>query len=164
MTLKAVLLFVISILYFIYWYQYKIRSNDKFKSSQKTETKDLSRIKNFSYVLWLSAYLFLALSLFSRVLDVLSLYNLFEIDQNSFFIFGFLVSLFGFYLFFTSINFLNECYSPCSSVKIPNSIKTQGPYKFIRHPIYTGNLFFIFGMFITSGSLAIGLILIVLYF
>jgi protein-S-isoprenylcysteine O-methyltransferase Ste14 len=57
-------------------------------------------------------------------------------------------------------------YSPCSDSRVANNLIDSGPYRFIRHPIYTANLAWLLGWFIASGSvwIVLNLVLIAPYF
>lgn len=48
---------------------------------------------------------------------------------------------------------LNEEYNPCTRAYLPQRIVTSGPYRWLRHPIYTANLHFLFGVLLATGSL-----------
>ena len=50
------------------------------------------------------------------------------------------IGLPGFALFVAAKLALNTNYSPLYSSKIPGDLTATGPYQYIRHPIYTGNL------------------------
>jgi protein-S-isoprenylcysteine O-methyltransferase Ste14 len=48
---------------------------------------------------------------------------------------------------------LNEQYNPCTRAYLPDKIVTSGPYRWLRHPIYTANLNFLSGVLFATGSL-----------
>ena len=50
------------------------------------------------------------------------------------------IGLPGFALFVAAKLALNTNYSPLYSSKVPGDLTATGPYQYIRHPIYTGNL------------------------
>ena len=50
------------------------------------------------------------------------------------------VQLFSQFLFAKSMKALGNQYSPCFDSKISTEIVAEGPYKNIRHPIYTANI------------------------
>jgi protein-S-isoprenylcysteine O-methyltransferase Ste14 len=57
-------------------------------------------------------------------------------------------------------------YSPCYDSFVPHNIVERGPYRYVRHPIYSGNLLFLAGLFIASGSLwlAANFFILLLYY
>lgn len=77
---------------------------------------------------------------------------------------GFAISLIGIVLFVAAKLQLGNSFSPCSSAKIPEALVTQGVYSRLRHPIYTANLIFVLGLFISTGSLFIGIALFFLFY
>lgn len=44
-------------------------------------------------------------------------------------------------------------YSPCVDSYVPKAVIRHGIYSHIRHPIYSGNLALLFGLFLSTGSL-----------
>lgn len=66
---------------------------------------------------------------------------------------GLLVSLAGAALFELAIRALGSQYSPCFDLRIPAFRVMRGPYRWLPHPIYAGNLMILLGVFIASGSL-----------
>ena len=56
-------------------------------------------------------------------------------------------------LYFKSVNYLGRNYSPCFDSHIPFELKSGGPYKFTRHPMYLAKLLIGIGSFLISGSL-----------
>jgi protein-S-isoprenylcysteine O-methyltransferase Ste14 len=48
---------------------------------------------------------------------------------------------------------LDSQYTPAHKSHLPSLIVTAGPYRFIRHPVYTSNLLLLIGLFLTTGSL-----------
>ena len=48
---------------------------------------------------------------------------------------------------------LNEHSNPCTRAYLPDEIVTSGPYRWLRHPIYTANLNFMSGILLATGSL-----------
>jgi protein-S-isoprenylcysteine O-methyltransferase Ste14 len=56
-------------------------------------------------------------------------------------------------LFTWAMGTLDTQYSPAHRARLPDRIVSTGPYRWIRHPIYTSNLILLFGLALTSGSL-----------
>jgi protein-S-isoprenylcysteine O-methyltransferase Ste14 len=80
---------------------------------------------------------------------------------------GLLVSIAGAALFELAIRALGSQYSPCFDLRIPAFRVMRGPYRWLPHPIYTGNLMILLGVFIACGSLwvlLVGCIVGVFYF
>lgn len=66
---------------------------------------------------------------------------------------GMLVTLTGLAVFVASKKSLGAAYSPCFDAHLPFSIVRSGPYRFVRHPIYTGNMTILTGLALMTGSL-----------
>ncbi|MBF0562454.1 MAG: isoprenylcysteine carboxylmethyltransferase family protein [Alphaproteobacteria bacterium] len=58
---------------------------------------------------------------------------------------------------------LGSNYSRCSDCYLPHQIVTAGPYRFVRHPIYSANLLLIIGFLVVSGSAIVLLNLVALW-
>jgi protein-S-isoprenylcysteine O-methyltransferase Ste14 len=56
-------------------------------------------------------------------------------------------------LFVWSMVSLGRQYSPCYDAFIPKALVTTGPYRYVRHPIYTANVVLLLGMSLLSGTL-----------
>jgi protein-S-isoprenylcysteine O-methyltransferase Ste14 len=56
-------------------------------------------------------------------------------------------------LFVWSMISLGRQYSPCYDSFIPKAIVTRGPYRYVRHPIYTANVLLLLGIALLSGTL-----------
>jgi protein-S-isoprenylcysteine O-methyltransferase Ste14 len=61
---------------------------------------------------------------------------------------------------------LGAHYSPCFDSFVPGQIVDEGPYAYVRHPIYTSNLLLLLGLFIATGSLwlAINFVIVGIYY
>ena len=66
---------------------------------------------------------------------------------------GLVVVAAGLALFTWSIWKLGAQYSPGHASYLPERLVTAGPYRYVRHPVYTSNMLMIVGMLIASGSL-----------
>ena len=58
-------------------------------------------------------------------------------------------------LYVRSMSSLGDNYSPCFDAHLPHRIVTQGPYRYIRHPIYLANVLQGVGYTLASGSLLV---------
>lgn len=58
-------------------------------------------------------------------------------------------------LFLVALRTLAESYSPCFDATVPPRLVEHGPYRFVRHPIYTANVLIVAGVAIGSGSLLV---------
>ncbi len=65
-------------------------------------------------------------------------------------------------LFAWAMTTLDRHYTPAHVARLPKEIVTAGPYRFIRHPIYTSNLLLLISLTLTSGSLWLLLNLVIL--
>lgn len=75
---------------------------------------------------------------------------------------GVVLGLFGLALFLSAMRTLAREYSPCFDALLPTRLVREGPYRFLRHPIYTGNLILMAAAFFISGSLWVAANLVVL--
>lgn len=111
-------------------------------------------------------FLIKIVSYLTPVLAIASLhYNLiFQFSPGSFFqAAGCIVSMIGMTIFLNAKSTLGRHYSPCFNSYIPEGVVKSGIYSLIRHPIYTGNLIIIFGVFLLSGSWLVFMLLTILY-
>ncbi len=69
----------------------------------------------------------------------------------------------GLLLFVAAMRHLAHEYTPLYQAHMPTKIVMTGPYRWIRHPIYTSNLLQITGLLIASGSLWLALNLVILF-
>ena len=69
-------------------------------------------------------------------------------------------------LFGSAMWHLDAQYTPAHDSHLPSEIITTGPYRYIRHPIYTANLLLVSGMAVATGSLwiASNLVILVAYY
>ena len=65
-------------------------------------------------------------------------------------------------LFSAAMWTLDRQYTPAHASHLPTEIIMRGPYRFIRHPIYTANLMLLVGVLVASGSIWIVLNLLIL--
>lgn len=79
---------------------------------------------------------------------------------------GLLVAGTGLALFVLAMHHLDQEYSDAHRARLPLQIIQAGPYRHIRHPIYTANLLLIGGLILASGSmlLLINLAIILVYY
>lgn len=75
---------------------------------------------------------------------------------------GFALTLLGLTLFVWSKLTLGDNYSPCFDAFVPKGIVQSGPYRHIRHPIYTANILLLAGLFLASGTAWIAAALLIL--
>ncbi len=66
---------------------------------------------------------------------------------------GIVCSTLGILIFIWAKRTLGKNYSPCFDVRLPQRIVVEGPYAYVRHPIYTANLFVLGGLSLSTGSL-----------
>ncbi len=57
------------------------------------------------------------------------------------------------FLYFSALKFLGPNYSPCFDSYIPKKLVKDGPYQWVRHPMYFAKIILCVGTFIISGSL-----------
>ncbi len=66
---------------------------------------------------------------------------------------GMAVLIAGTLLYFNSMKHVGENYSPCFDSHRPLRLVKQGPYKYVRHPIYLANILLCVGYSLASCSL-----------
>ena len=65
---------------------------------------------------------------------------------------GAVLTVLGFTVFVLAKRALGRHYAPCYDARLPDSIVRNGPYAWIRHPIYTANLLALLGLTLATGS------------
>jgi protein-S-isoprenylcysteine O-methyltransferase Ste14 len=125
------------------------RSQIFWKDKKTKSEKDVSWLKNLLPPMQLGIFVVVAWAMQSEGSAVLLAIG------NS-------ISFCGLSLIFWAKKTLGENFSECTDMYIPNSIVTVGPYKAIRHPIYTGNIVFLSGLAIACSSIV--LIAITIFF
>jgi protein-S-isoprenylcysteine O-methyltransferase Ste14 len=131
-------------LFLLYLFAYRASGASSARIKQE---KDVGRFKYFS--LYGGAILFGAIAVWAFLPNVFLLSGFYSRSSS---ITGFVISLFGIVFFITAKRQLGHRFSPCSRARIPDDLKTDGLYALVRHPIYTGNLIFILGVCIATGS------------
>ena len=71
---------------------------------------------------------------------------------------GMIVLIAATLLYARSLNQLGHNYSPCFDAHMPFRIVTNGPYRYIRHPLYLANILQGVGYILTSASLWVSLL------
>lgn len=66
---------------------------------------------------------------------------------------GLAVAGVGLLLLVWSMRTLADQFSPCDFARTPSEVVHSGPYRWVRHPIYSGNLVLLAGLAIMTGSL-----------
>lgn len=103
--------------------------------------------KSISKILFVSSMLLTLFGFWFQSALFLTLY-----DDLALRVFGSLLVLVGFINLRIAFRHLGKQYSPSFDPYFPSELVTTGHYRYIRHPIYTFNLFVSFGLAIASGS------------
>lgn len=74
-----------------------------------------------------------------------------------------IIILAGTYLFYSTHKTLGKYFSPILSLKKDHRLIQSGPYKYIRHPMYTSLYIIIIGFWILSSNLLVGFIPIIMF-
>ncbi|MCC6228317.1 MAG: isoprenylcysteine carboxylmethyltransferase family protein [Phycisphaerales bacterium] len=79
---------------------------------------------------------------------------------------GMVNALLGLAVFVWAKRVLADAYSPCFDSFVPAKFVQIGPYRYVRHPIYTANLFILIGLALTSASgwLALNVLVVGAYY
>ena len=99
-------------------------------------------------------YLFVALQLILFLLFIFSP-TIYRIPTPKFVqLLGLIFSVIGFLIILLAIFQLSDALTPFPSPKIGASLKTEGLYRFVRHPIYTGILILFLAWSCYTGALS----------
>lgn len=66
---------------------------------------------------------------------------------------GIAISALGLLAFVWSKTALGTQYSPCFDAMLPTEVVDRGPYRWVRHPIYSANVVLLLGIAIGTGSM-----------
>ena len=66
---------------------------------------------------------------------------------------GTLIATAGLVLFVVAMRHLGQQYTPCYAAHLPQKIVETGPYRFVRHPVYSANILLLTGLIIAAGSI-----------
>lgn len=148
MLTKAIFALSYLVLFALSAYFYK--NNPKYYAASKTDKSDVT-IKGYSLVnvyLRVSTLVIAVLSVFSDSQYLLLIHHNVLLAYT-----GLGLTWVGMYLFVRSRTDLGDNYSPCYDAYLPHSITRQGLYSFVRHPIYSSNIFMLAALFLATGSL-----------
>jgi protein-S-isoprenylcysteine O-methyltransferase Ste14 len=106
------------------------------------------RYKLVSYFLYISQNVLCIASFWSSSPLLLKIH-----DSNSMRFLGVLLISYATVFYFKSLSYLGRNYSPCFDSHVPFELISKGPYRFTRHPMYSGKLLVVVGNFVISGSL-----------
>lgn len=125
----------------------KVRHERQY-STNRAQADTNSRYEVVSYLLFVAQNVLCIASFWSRSKLVLEIH-----DSNSLRIAGVILISLATVLYFESLRYLGENYSPCFDAHLPFELVAIGPYRFIRHPMYLAKLIIVIGNFVLSGSL-----------
>ena len=154
LSLACTGLVIVGALLFLYLYHVRTRSFDVGDRTQVTAWRFYGAID-----------LYLKVSTLAITIAALNTANtwLWEIHHSiPVSLLGLLIAGAALLLFATAMLTLDQQFTPAHQSHLPNQIIRSGPYRFIRHPIYTSNLLLMMGLFLLSGSVWIILNLLVL--
>ncbi|MBT4761126.1 MAG: isoprenylcysteine carboxylmethyltransferase family protein [Bdellovibrionaceae bacterium] len=129
------------------------------KEGKIQQNDDLKILKNFSSIIGLFVFTILSIYTFTDY-EILTLVH----KNTAVSLMGCAISAAGAMIFFFAKQQLGQSFSPCSKAYVPKDLVTTGLYGQVRHPIYTGNLIFMFGSFLAIGSIYLLILTIALYF
>jgi protein-S-isoprenylcysteine O-methyltransferase Ste14 len=118
------------------------RSQIFWKDKKSKSEKDVGWLKNLLLPMQLGIFVVVAWAMKSEISFAL-------LATGNF------ISFCGLSLIFWAKKTLGENFSECVDMYTPHSIVTVGPYKTIRHPIYTGNMVFLSGLAIACSSIVL---------
>lgn len=136
------LFLVVWVSYLTYWW---LKAKDV-KTSNRTESLLSRMIRSFSIIL---AFFLLWIS----KLPVPVLRIRFLPDSTLYFWLGFIITTGGLYFSFMARNRLGKNWSQAVTIKADHQLITDGPYAFVRHPIYTGLILGFIGTSIAVGDI-----------
>jgi protein-S-isoprenylcysteine O-methyltransferase len=87
-------------------------------------------------------------------------------QEPAFFWGGMAIAGCGVGLFVWAMLSLDRQFSPCCDAYVPEQIVRHGPYRYVRHPIYTANMILMSGLLLAVGSawLALNLLLLMVFY
>lgn len=135
---------------FIMTFRYGAIRKDNHYSEGKESHVSLRWYKKFSKVLFIFGTGLTLYSIWSSQSFLLKIY-VNEYLQLA----GLLMALVGCLMLQKSLTYLGDNYSPLFDSYEPFKIVNTGPYKYLRHPVYSFNLMVSFGFFMSSGSLLV---------
>ena len=122
------------------------------------DPSDRDRISSWPVYKYIDWYLKISTVTITELAIYSSHGALLELHDNTWLLFaGLMVAGLALALFALAMWTLDTQYTPAHASHLPNQIITTGPYRFIRHPVYTSNLLLLGSMFLASGSLWITL-------
>lgn len=132
---------------FIMSKRYSSLRKDRKYSEGRDQTQSLSSYKNVSKVIFIIGAALTVTSFWSNSPLLLKVYNLEYLKLA-----GVLLALTGCLSLQFALSALGKNYSPLFDAFGPHEIVKKGPYKVIRHPVYSFNLMVTFGYTLASGS------------
>lgn len=125
----------------ILWYNWLYRDNlNGAYRAQRTEKLDAS----------LRAWLYLGLQVAGHVLVTWSLVQ--DASPTWPRLAGLLITSGALWLLSVAKRTLGANYSPCQDSYVPYSVTSGGIYSYIRHPLYTANMLYFFGLFLIADN------------
>jgi protein-S-isoprenylcysteine O-methyltransferase Ste14 len=135
------------------------RGGSDYSSGKRPQTSSLRGFRFIQKYIQASSIIVTTLSLNFEWTWLLKMYN------NSIMHYcGLAISAIGTALFLWAKIVLAENFSPCYDAYTPFRIVKNGPYGLIRHPIYSANMLTVLGCMVASGSVWLGINVLVLYF
>jgi protein-S-isoprenylcysteine O-methyltransferase Ste14 len=145
----------VSLIYFVAFlaaiarYNFLYRDNLKATYKEnKTQKIDPTLNKHLYFGAQFAAPFFLLVSFLISSPILLKMY-----DRAPLLFPGLLICIFALVFLSQSKKALGENYSPCQDSYLPNTLTTSGVYRYVRHPLYSANILFFFGVTIASGLL-----------
>ncbi len=131
--------------------------------TRQFDSSDRPRVTDWRFYVWIDWYLKLS----TLIITVLSIHSdsawLLRFHRSPLvLVIGLVISGTAIGLFVWAMKSLGAQFTPAHQSHLPDRIVREGPYRYIRHPIYTSNLLLITGLLLASGSLWIVLNLIIL--
>jgi protein-S-isoprenylcysteine O-methyltransferase Ste14 len=152
-TSEILFLVTLYLIGFISFVLYSTDNNIEFYKNKKVKLESIKFSKLFIKYCFYSTIIISTLS----ILEIENRFFLLLWDHSISRLAGVAVSVVGVIVFILAKTSLGEHYTPCFNSFLPNQLVSHGIYKYIRHPIYLGNLLIFSGAFIASGSLWVGL-------
>lgn len=133
--------------------------------TRRIDASDRQRIPSWGAYLWVDLYLKLSTLLITLAAIHLEHPWLLRFHHSlPLHLLGLGLAAFALLLFILAMRVLDHQFTPAHASRVPTAIVQSGPYRFIRHPIYSSNLILMSGMLLLSGSAWIGINLLILIF
>lgn len=151
--LEVLVVLLVAGIYLTVYHLRPTRSGEKKRGGHFSPSATHSEDRGFGFYRWIDLYLKISTLLVVVAALVSSHWLLFSLyNQPILAYLGLVTAAAGLGLFLWSMRCLGKQFSPCNRARRPEKIVSHGPYRWVRHPIYTANLLLLAGLFLLTAS------------